>query len=195
VTESELENAYWMIERAEITPSEFEAINAGKMTLAQSTARFSEISRIDGQGSAASRTEYAMVDSLVKVDAAYAYRLADVSFSGLVTFHQPALVKVSAPATYALLQNYPNPFNPNTSIEFRLPITSEINLKVFNILGQEVVTLSQGVKKAGFYKIPWNGTNRMKQPVASGIYIYLLTAKAIDGSSEFKDVNKMVLIK
>ena len=184
-----------MIQRKELTQSEYEAINNGTMGISQAQLPFEEISRVEGRGNTAARSEYSLVDSLVQVDAAYAYRLADVSYSGAITFHAAVLVKVNAPLTFELLQNYPNPFNPNTTIEFRIPLASDINLKIFNILGQEVVTLMQGVQKAGYYKMQWNGRNKHGQSVATGVYLYIMTARALNGSAEFKDVNKMVLIK
>jgi hypothetical protein len=195
ITESELENAYWKIQRKELTQSEYEAINKGTMNISQAQLPFEEISRVEGRGNTAARSEYSLVDSLVQVDAAYAYRLADVSYSGAITFHASVLVKVNAPLTFELLQNYPNPFNPNTTIEFRIPMASNVNIKIFNILGQEVVTLMRGVQKAGYYKIQWDGRNNHGQSVATGIYLYIMTARALNGSAEFKDVNKMVLIK
>jgi hypothetical protein len=195
ITESELENAYWIIERKELTKSEFEAINAGEMSIAQAGSQFEEISRVEGRGNTAARSEYSLVDSLVQVDDIYSYRLADVSYNGVVTFHAAVIVKVNAPQSFELMQNYPNPFNPNTTIKFRLPVVSDIKLKVFNILGQEVVTLAEGVKKAGYYSMQWNGRNKNNQTVATGVYLYVIIARALDGSSEYKNVNKMVLIR
>jgi hypothetical protein len=195
VTESEFENAYWIIEKKAVTKSEYDAIKKGELNLAETASVFSESARIEGRGNSPSRSEYVFVDSLVQVGEIYAYRLADVSYSGVTTFHKAVFVELTAPMSYELLQNYPNPFNPNTTIEFRLPKASDIELKIFNILGQEVITLEKGIKKAGFYKLEWNGRNRWNHQVASGIYLYLITAKSVDGKQEFKQVNKMVLIK
>ena len=63
-------------------------------------------------------------------------------------------------------------------------------MEIFNILGQKVVTLVDKVEPAGYRRILWNGDN-----IASGIYIYKLTATSIDGSKKFNSIRKMVLIK
>jgi len=88
------------------------------------------------------------------------------------------------PGSFSLAQNYPNPFNPTTLIEFTLPNTANVDLKVFNVLGQEVATLVHGVFTAGKYS-----TSFSAKDLASGVYIYRLTA----GSNV--DTRKMILMK
>lgn len=70
------------------------------------------------------------------------------------------------PKTFALEQNYPNPFNPSTTISFLLPKESHVALRIYNILGEEVATLANGVYQAGAHEIVWN-----PESIASGIYI------------------------
>ncbi|MCK4966237.1 T9SS type A sorting domain-containing protein, partial [bacterium] len=82
----------------------------------------------------------------------------------------------AVPATYSLHQNYPNPFNPETRIDFQIPKTSDVTLKIFNILGQEIKTLIAEQKQPGFYSIRWDGTNDYGIRVASGMYIYRIKA-------------------
>lgn len=101
-----------------------------------------------------------------------------------------AVEHISEVATsYWLRQNYPNPFNPQTQIVYNIPATSEVTLKVYNLLGQEVRTLVDGLQNKGKYSIPFDGLN-----LASGIYVYFIDAKSLEGIS-FRDVKKMVLIK
>lgn len=79
------------------------------------------------------------------------------------------------PSDFRLYQNYPNPFNPNTSIRYQLPKQSVVTIEIFNILGQRIKTLQQnGIKEAGYYQIPWDGTGDTGEKVASGIYILQL---------------------
>jgi hypothetical protein len=85
---------------------------------------------------------------------------------------------------YILSQNYPNPFNPVTTIEFDLPKTSEVSLKVFNILGEEVTTLVSDKLYAGSYTYKWDASN-----LASGVYLYRLEAE------DFVETMKMILMK
>jgi hypothetical protein len=86
--------------------------------------------------------------------------------------------------SFRLHQNYPNPFNLSTTIEFDLPKTSELTLKIFNILGENVATLISERLSAGTYSYDWDAGN-----LASGVYLYRLEA---DG---FVETRKMILMK
>jgi hypothetical protein len=88
------------------------------------------------------------------------------------------------PGEYSLYQNYPNPFNPKTIISYELPATSSVSLKIYNILGQEVTTLFEGVRQAGKYDARFDGSK-----LASGVYFYRLEA------NHFVSMKKMLLLK
>ena len=89
------------------------------------------------------------------------------------------------PVSYSVSQNYPNPFNPSTKINYTLPVTGNVTLKIYNILGQEVRTLiNNELKSAGKYTIDFNASN-----LASGVYLYRLQA------GDFVRVKKMMLLK
>lgn len=85
---------------------------------------------------------------------------------------------------YVLSQNYPNPFNPSTTIEFDLPKTSAVTLKIFNTLGEDVGTLVSDRLSAGSHSYEWDASN-----MASGVYIYRLEA------GYFVETKKMVLMR
>jgi hypothetical protein len=89
--------------------------------------------------------------------------------------------RISAPQ---LLQNYPNPFNPITMINYQLPVISDVELSIYNSLGQKVTTLVSGKQSAGYYQIEWNASG-----YSTGIYYYILH------SGKFIDVKKMILLK
>ena len=93
------------------------------------------------------------------------------------------------PAEYELRQNYPNPFNPTTMIEFKLPKAGQINLDIFNILGQRVRLLTGGFHRAGTFKLLWNARNDYGQKVPTGIYFYRLRA------GDYITMKKMILMK
>lgn len=93
------------------------------------------------------------------------------------------------PQSYGLSQNYPNPFNPTTEIAFALPKASQVELTVFNVLGQEVKTLVSGQMEAGSHTVVWDGTNAAGQSVASGIYFYRISA------DQFSAIKKMLMLK
>jgi hypothetical protein len=88
------------------------------------------------------------------------------------------------PATYKLYQNYPNPFNPTTNFKFDLPHSVFVSIKIYDILGREIVNLVNEKMTSGQKIIPFTATN-----LASGIYFYRLTA------GDFTDVKKMAFIK
>ena len=93
------------------------------------------------------------------------------------------------PKTLALNQNYPNPFNPETTISYALPKTGPVRLVVYNIQGQEVITLVNGVQSSGSYEVVWNGHNAVGRQVATGVYLYRLT------TSESHVSKRMTLLK
>jgi hypothetical protein len=88
------------------------------------------------------------------------------------------------PVEFAMQQNYPNPFNPNTVINYQLPMISDVELSVYNLLGQKVATLVNDKKQAGYHQVEWNASG-----FASGIFYYRIQ------TGEFQDVKKMILIK
>ncbi len=88
----------------------------------------------------------------------------------LMIFYNPDHVVI--PETFALQQNYPNPFNPVTTIRFDLPVSSQVKLIVYNILGQEVRILANDVFSAGRHYVIWDGRNHLGHTVSSGVYLY-----------------------
>jgi subtilisin family serine protease len=92
-------------------------------------------------------------------------------FEGVTGVDDP---QSTLPAAFHLSQNYPNPFNPSTTIAFDLTRSADIQLTVFNSLGQKVTTLVNGHFSAGHHEVSWMGTRDNGQPVASGLYYYRL---------------------
>ncbi|MCU7493005.1 MAG: T9SS type A sorting domain-containing protein [Ignavibacteria bacterium] len=90
----------------------------------------------------------------------------------------------TAPVEYALSQNYPNPFNPSTVINYEIPKTSRVTLKIFDMLGKEVTTLVNEYKEQGRYSVEFNASH-----LPSGTYIYELRA------NDFVKSGKMLLLK
>jgi len=93
------------------------------------------------------------------------------------------------PSAYVLHQNYPNPFNPSTVIEYSIPRRSQVEITLYNLLGQKVKTLVDKAEPAGNYSAYWNGTDYSGKPVASGVYLYRLKA------GDFVETRKMILLK
>ncbi len=93
------------------------------------------------------------------------------------------------PTEYSLSQNYPNPFNPSTAVQFTVPKTSDVAIKVFDMLGQEVRTLFAGEVERGTYTVNWDGSNNNGAKMSSGSYVYRMTA------GDFVQSKKMILMK
>ncbi|MFA5010439.1 MAG: T9SS type A sorting domain-containing protein [Ignavibacteria bacterium] len=93
-------------------------------------------------------------------------------------------VNLQTPKEYKLEQNFPNPFNPTTSINYSIPKSGLVTLKIYNIFGKEISTLVNEVKNSGNYSVDFNASN-----ISSGLYFYELT------SGSFVQTRKMMLIK
>lgn len=91
-----------------------------------------------------------------------------------VTTRIQYIAKSLIPASFHLLQNYPNPFNSSTEIRFELPEPGSVKLRIYNLQGQEVRTLLDGKKEAGYHAIAFDGRNNHGQYLSSGVYVYHL---------------------
>ncbi|MCX7835536.1 MAG: choice-of-anchor D domain-containing protein, partial [bacterium] len=168
VTESELNNAYFKIERR---------IVGGTWT---------EIARVNSRmNTSASRLTYSYMDNNVVNNTTYEYRISDVSLDGVISRY-PRTVTATPRAEviedYAI-SNYPNPFNPETKISFTLREAGAVKLTITNVMGQTVATLLNGERMdRGTHNIVWNAGN-----LPSGIY---LLRYEVNG---FSTMSKLVL--
>ncbi len=131
-------------------------------------------------GSEGRITNVAAVDGflyVVSTAGIWRNRLTDLSSLG-------AMIPADVPSGFILSQNYPNPFNPSTAIQYVLPRSGFVSLKVYDVLGSEVATLVDGRRSAGTYSVVFNGSK-----LASGVYFYRLTAPGVN------IVRKMLLEK
>jgi hypothetical protein len=93
------------------------------------------------------------------------------------------------PRKFELYDNYPNPFNPTTAIQWSLPSAGEVRLEIFNTVGQKVRTLANAYYPAGRHSLEWDSRNDAGRKVATGVYLYRLTA------GEYVETKKMMLLK
>ena len=121
---------------------------------------------------------------------------SDFNFSDIIIDDKSAILTlvdnskdIKIPNQWKLSQNYPNPFNPETTINYEIPKSSHVLVRIYNTIGQEIKTLVEEEKDAGFYKILWDGTDNSGKKVGTGIYLYQLKA------GDFHDVKKMLMIQ
>jgi len=129
---------------------------------------------------------YHFVDSEVELGTTYEYRLAAV-YGDHSANEAGSTITVQGqtnPFSYHLAQSYPNPSHGQLTIEYALPQTSPVSLKVYNLSGQLVADLVNSEQMAGIYSVKWDATS-----LASGVYIYSLTA------GDFQCSKQMVLVK
>jgi len=143
----------------------------------------------EGHGTSIEKHSYSYLNNVSRISAyEIFYRLKQIDFDGRFTYSSIVSVRLS-PEEFALYQNYPNPFNPSTEIIFRLKKSSDVKLKIFDILGNEIKTLLDENKQAGSYSIKWSGEDNSGILVNSGTYFYRLSA------DNFTSVKKMILLK
>jgi hypothetical protein len=155
--------------------------------------RWEKVGFVEGSGNSNSQKEYSFIDdkpsegfkNLGGLDGILQYRLKQIDFDGKIEYSNIVEVEVNTlPMNFALEQNYPNPFNPSTSIEYSVPNSEYVSLKVYDILGNEVATLVNEQKSAGNYEVKFNASS-----LTTGMYIYKIQA------GSFIKVRKMMLVK
>ncbi|HPN39521.1 MAG TPA: YCF48-related protein, partial [Melioribacteraceae bacterium] len=147
-----------------------------------------------GQGNSTEVTAYSFIDDLTDINSALiSYRLKQVDFDGSFVYSDVVNVENALPKTFSLEQNYPNPFNPSTKINFTVPFTSNVKLDVYSINGEKVVTLINEVKTAGAYNVEFN--TELLSNLASGMYIYRLSATNVINGESYSLAKKMMLLK
>ncbi|RKY54628.1 MAG: hypothetical protein DRP93_04920 [Candidatus Neomarinimicrobiota bacterium] len=128
------------------------------------------------------------VDTFIDCDAGRGTTRADMGYyGGALAGISTAIIDIdpeSVPANFVLQNNYPNPFNPITTINYQLSSAGQVELTVYNTLGQKVATLVKEVQEAGHYSINFNAFN-----LSSGLYLYKISV------GNFVDIKKMMLLK
>ena len=146
---------------------------------------------IPGANTSLEEHHYSWIDSAVSTGN-YIYRLRQVDLNGAAAYSRSITVSVvlgvnddPAPKKFQLLQSYPNPFNLSATIKFSVEHAEHATLIVYDMLGQEVARLFDGVAEPGhYYRLTFDGSR-----VGSGLYIYRIV------TSSHTDVKKMVLLK
>ncbi|MEJ2615085.1 MAG: discoidin domain-containing protein [Ignavibacteriaceae bacterium] len=158
-----------------------------------SNSKWETIGFIKGNGTSTNPMLYKYTDDFKEqiINGAVTYRLKQISLDGNAEYSDEIKVKVDlTPKDFVLYQNYPNPFNPTTNIKYALPYESNVDIAIYNVLGERVKILEKGIKEAGNHNIVWQAKNQ-----SSGIYFCTITARSTDGKNNFRKTRKMLLIK
>ena len=134
------------------------------------------------------------INNVMKEDSMFVKYLIENSMQWLYTGGTtgiPSNIGTRIPTTFSLEQNYPNPFNPTTNLRFGLPTEANVTLRIYNVLGQEVAVLVNGVQSAGYHQAVWNAAST----VSSGVYFYRIAAVPTNGAEPFTKICKMMLMK
>lgn len=146
---------------------------------------FVTIGFVNGSGTSTENHTYTYLDNPnCNEKTTIYYRLKQVDFDGSSSYSETLSLEYDMPVKFELSQNYPNPFNPSTIIKYQISKTSDVSLKVFNTIGQEVAEIVKESKTPGTYEIQFNA-----KELSSGTYFYKIVA------GDFVSVKKMILIK
>ena len=143
---------------------------------------------INSHGNTATEQTYTYTDQRL-MTGKYQYRLKQTDFNGHYEyFYLNTEVVIGTPLGFFVSQNYPNPANPTSRIDYQLPITAKVKIKIYDVLGKEISSIVYEQKEAGYYTEILDGRN-----LSSGLYFYRIS---IEGEMEkFERTFKFVLIK
>jgi hypothetical protein len=164
-------------------------VHRKKLEARSQELEWENIGFVPGFGTTTEPKSYSFIDENV-TNGIYKYRLKQIDFDGSFEFSNEIEVVVDfTPKEFVLFQNYPNPFNPSTVITFEIPGQARndnmlVTLKVYDILGNEIVTLVNEEKQSGVYEVEFDASS-----LASGMYLYKLQA------GSFIQTKKMILTK
>jgi len=145
------------------------------LTEAQLMGDWQTIGFVEGHGNSNSPKEYSFTDAS-PLSGTVQYRLKQIDNDGKYDFSKEVEITVTAmPKAFVLEQNFPNPFNPSTVISYQLPAMSNVELKIYDLLGNEVAALVNEQKEAGSYQIQFDGSK-----LSNGVYFYKLQAEGVE---------------
>lgn len=146
-------------------------------------SEWKRIGFVAGNGNSNSPKNYSFTDGNPMNGSRFNYRLKQIDTDGKYEFSDVIEVEI-VPEDFVLYQNYPNPFNPYTKIRYQLPKESEVSIKIYDVLGAEVISLVNETQGPGYYEVEINGSD-----LPSGTYMFRMIA------GDFVEAKKMVLMK
>ncbi|MBL8017605.1 MAG: T9SS type A sorting domain-containing protein, partial [Ignavibacteria bacterium] len=168
-TSAEIDNAGFDVERKSKDPLQ---------------AAWQKIGNVKGRGNSTAPVDYTFEDAKLPAGS-YVYRLKQIDHNGnFEYFELNEPVNITPPISFNMGQNYPNPSNPNSKIDYLLPKSGNVSIRLYDITGKEAAILVNEYKEAGYHTAVFDGAN-----LASGVYYYSITA------GEYRDTKKMILVK
>jgi len=161
-------------------------LNNSGFHVARSTGEdsWNNIGFVEGHGTTTETQSYTFLDKGL-ASGIYNYRIKQVDFGGSFKYYDLSQeIEIVLPNIYSLSQNYPNPFNPTTSIKYSVLVDGLVNITIFNMLGEKVANLVNGIHKTGNYEVTFDAAN-----LVSGMYIYRME------SGSYVSVKKMMILK
>lgn len=146
---------------------------------------------VEGHGTTSQQQTYSYSDRKL-ASGKYQYRIKQVDFNGNFEYHDltsPNDLVIGNPKSADLFQNYPNPSNPTSKVDFQIPFSAKVTLKVYDVTGKEVASLLEKDLESGFYTAEFNGSS-----LSSGVYFYRINAVSTDGNN-FNKTMKLILVK
>lgn len=181
-TATEVNSCQFEIERAEK--------NTGKPS---DEAKWQKINALNAAGNSNSSRDYSYTDQKLN-SGIYMYRLKMLDNDGTFAYSNVIEAEVSLPKDFMLGQNYPNPFNPSTKIDYQLPQNSVVKLELYNISGERIAVLLNEEKEAGYHAYQLN-SRLLGQELATGVYIYRLSASSLESETKYNSVKKLMIVK
>ena len=159
-------------------------------------SNWEKIGFVAGAGNSNSPKYYSFTDQPTG-GTSFSYRLKQIDNDGHYKYYDAITVTLRSSGKAELMQNSPNPFNPTTAIKFFIPNSSDVTIKIYDMLGREVTTLINNQTEAGYHIVYWNGRDSYGRDAASGVYLYRLTVENLGGSrtGSFSETKKMNLLK
>lgn len=154
----------------------------------ESPRQFKSIGFVKGNGTAARPKNYQFVDKNLP-EGTFNYRLKQIDFDGSYEFSDTIEITIELPSSVQLYKNYPNPFNSSTTISYTLPKSGHVELKIYNIKGEEIFTLVEDFQNTGHQSVVWHGFDKNGFEVSTGIYYVRLK------TSDQSQFRRMLLMK
>ena len=184
-------NLIWST-KTEINSNRFEIERALSGTK-DATVVWKSVGVVQASGNSNAPKNYSYTEKDLQVGK-YQYRLKLIDNNGSFKYSDVVESEIAVPKNFEVSQNYPNPFNPSTRINYSLPFDSRVTVEVYNITGERMGQIVNQEQSAGYYSVNFNSSS-LYRSIASGVYIYRVSAVEKASGKSFSSIKKMMLLK